>query len=100
MLAALVLGVPGQNLWTQARAVQYMVIITPQARWLQPGLGQFLPTRLCFLASDDQEALLMAQRKIQQHLLPHLPPEADRQLKFTLTRDVPAEYCPLERPAS
>ena len=100
MLTALGLGAPERALRAQAKAVQYMVIIAPQVTWLQPGAGTFLPTRLCFWATDDQEAFLTAHVQIQQKLLPHLPPEVEKQLKFTLSKDVPAEHCPLARPAS
>lgn len=100
LCASLGLGAPGRDLRAQEKAVQYMVIIAPQAQWLQRGAGTFLPTQLCFWATDDQEAFLTAHVQIQQKLLPHLPPEVEKQLKFTLAKDVPSEHSPFERPAS
>jgi hypothetical protein len=77
-----------------------MVIISPQGSWLQPGEERFITTRICFLATDDNEALIKAHVEIQQKLLSQLPADADKKLKFKLKKDVPAEHCPIERPAS
>jgi hypothetical protein len=77
--------------------VPYLLIITPQDRWIQPGEDKFFPTQFCFVALDDDEALFTAHVMIQHKLLPQLPPQVAAPLQFKLLRDIPLLLCPGER---
>ena len=96
-LLCIVLCLPTTSPSSQAKAVQYMLIITPQEQWIQLGEEKFIPTQFCFVAMDDDEALFTAHVMIQHKLLPHLPPQVAPQLKFKLLRDIPLTLCPGER---
>jgi hypothetical protein len=95
-LLCVVLCLPTTRPRAQA-AVPYMLIITPQDQWIQPGEAKFFPTQFCFLARDDEEALFTAHAMIHHKLLPQLPPQVAPQLKFKLLRDIPLTLCPGER---
>src|SRR5262249_9171311 len=96
-LLCIVLCVLTPRLGAQAKAVPYLLIITPQDQWLQRGEEKFFPTQFCFLATDDDEALFTAHVMIQRNLLPQLPPQVAPQLQFKLLRDIPLTLCPGER---